>query len=124
MYETVGRAHKAGVTVVSGSDAAMPGVTHGHGGAYEIAELAKAGLSSMEALVAATSAAARCLDFDKSVGSVEAGKYADFVLVDGDPLADLAILQDLTRVPVVIKGGRVVADRRPAEARVPALTPA
>ncbi len=124
MYETVNRAHRAGVTVVSGSDAAMPGVTHGHGGAYEIAELVKAGLTSMEALVAATSAAARCLDFDKSVGSVEPGKYADFVLVDGDPLADVAILQDLNRVPVVIKGGRVSIDRRPAAVRAPVLATA
>jgi imidazolonepropionase-like amidohydrolase len=124
MYDTVRRAHKAGVTVVSGSDAAMPGVTHGHGGAYEIAELVKAGLSPMDALVAATSAAARCLDFDKEVGSVETGKLADFVLVDGDPLADVAILQDLRRVPVVIKGGRIAFDRRPAALRVPALAPA
>jgi imidazolonepropionase-like amidohydrolase len=99
-------------------------VTHGHGGAYEIAELVKAGLAPMDAIVAATSAAARCLDFDKEVGSIEAGKYADFVLVDGDPLAQIAILQDLARVPVVIKGGEVVVDRRPAHARVPALAPA
>jgi imidazolonepropionase-like amidohydrolase len=124
MYETVARAHRAGVTVVSGSDAAMPGVTHGHGGAYEIAELVKAGLTPMDAIVAATSAAARCLDFDKEVGSVEPGKYADFVLVDADPLADVTILQDLARVPVVIKGGRIAFDRRPARARVPALAPA
>jgi imidazolonepropionase-like amidohydrolase len=124
MYETVNRAHRAGITIVSGSDAAMPGVTHGHGGAYEIAELVKAGLPPMDAIVAATSAAARCLDFDKDIGTVEAGKYADFVLVDGDPLADISVLQDLTRVPVVIKGGRIAFDRRPARARVPALTTA
>jgi imidazolonepropionase-like amidohydrolase len=123
MYETVNRARKAGVTIVNGSDAAMPGVTHGHGGAYEMAELVKAGLTPMEAIVAATSAAARCLDFDRDVGTIEPGKYADGVLVDGDPLADVSILQDLARVLVVIKGGRIAFDRRPAEARTPVLAP-
>ena len=112
MYDTVGRARGAGVTIVNGSDAAMPGVTHGHGGAYEMAQLVKAGLTPMEAIVAATNAAARCLDMAAQVGSIEAGKLADLVFVDGDPLEYIDILQDLARVPLVLKGGRVVADRR------------
>lgn len=91
----------------------MPGVTHGHGGAYEIAQLVKAGLTPMEAIVAATSAAARCLDMTAQVGTIEVGKLADLVFVDGDPLANIGILQDLSRIPLVLKGGRVAADRRP-----------
>jgi imidazolonepropionase-like amidohydrolase len=113
MYDTVRRARQAGVPIVNGSDAAMPGVTHGHGGAYEIAQLVKAGLTSMEAIVAATSAAARCLDMAAQVGTIEVGKLADLVFVDGDPLANIGILQDLSRIPLVLKGGRVAADRRP-----------
>ncbi len=112
MYDTVRRARRAGVTIVNGSDAAMPGVTHGHGGAYEMAQLVKAGLTPMEAIVAATSAAARCLDMAAQVGSIEAGKLADLVFVGGDPLEHIDILQDLSRVPLVLKSGRVVADRR------------
>jgi imidazolonepropionase-like amidohydrolase len=111
MYATVDRAHRLGVAIVSGSDAAMPGVRHGHGGAFEIAQLAHAGLTPMEALMAATSTAARCLDMGEAIGTVESGKLADLVVVDGDPLADVGVLQDLQRVSLVLKGGRVVANR-------------
>jgi imidazolonepropionase-like amidohydrolase len=114
MYETVRRARRAGVTIVNGSDAAMPGVRHGEGGAYEMAQLVAAGLSPMEAVIAATSAAARCLGMEGEIGTVEAGKLADLILVDGDPLDGIELLQDLERVPVVIKGGRIVANRLPA----------
>jgi len=118
MYETVGRAQAAGVAIVNGSDAAMPGVVHG-GGAYEMAQLVRAGLTPMDAIVAATRTAARCLDAADEIGSVEAGKSADLVLVDGDPLEDIGILQDLSRVPLVLKDGRVVADRRPRQEQAP-----
>jgi imidazolonepropionase-like amidohydrolase len=113
MYATVNRARRAGVTIVSGSDAAMPGVRHGHGGAYEIAQLVRAGLTPMEALGAATSAAARCLDMSDELGTIESGKLADLVFVDGDPLTHVELLQDLHRVPLVLKGGHVVANRLP-----------
>ena len=114
MYETVGRARRAGVTIVNGSDAAMPGVRHGEGGAYELAQLVRAGLSPMEAVIAATSAAARCLGVQNEIGTVEPGKLADLVLVDGDPLERIEVLQDLERVVLVIKGGRIAANRLPA----------
>jgi len=111
MYQTVARAHRTGVIIVSGSDAAMPGVRHGHGGAYEIAQLVKAGLTPMEALVAATSNASRCLDMSGEVGTIEAGKCADLVFVDGNPLDHVEMIQDLQHVPLVLKAGRVVANR-------------
>jgi imidazolonepropionase-like amidohydrolase len=120
MYESVRRARDAGVEIVNGSDAGFGGVTHGYGGACEIAELVNAGLSPMHAIVAATRTAARCLDMESQVGTIEPGKFADLVLVDGDPLADITILQRSERIPLVIKGGRIVADRRPSRTAAPA----
>jgi imidazolonepropionase-like amidohydrolase len=120
MYESVRRAHAAGVQIVNGSDAGWWGVTHGHGGACEIGELVRAGLSSMEAIVAATGTAARCLDIAGDVGTVEPGKFADLVFVDGDPLADITVLQRAERIVLVIKGGQITVDRRPAVSAVPA----
>jgi imidazolonepropionase-like amidohydrolase len=118
-WRTVGRARERGVAVICGTDAAMPFVRHG-GNAYELEMLVEAGLSPMESVVSATGGAAKALDI-ADVGTIAAGRFADLVCVDGDPLADVRILQDLSRVPLVIKGGRLVADRRPAGVRAAVL---
>ncbi|HEX4841497.1 MAG TPA: amidohydrolase family protein [bacterium] len=116
-WDTVRRAHARGVKIICGTDAAMPFVYHGTN-AYELEMLTEAGLSPLEAITAATGGAADAIDF-KDVGSIVPTKLADLVCVDGDPLEDIKILQDLRRIPLVVKDGRIVADRRPAE--VPAL---
>jgi imidazolonepropionase-like amidohydrolase len=110
MYDTVARAHKSGVKVAVGSDAAMPAVRHGES-AYEMELLVKAGLTNMEAIVAATSIGAELLGMADEVGSIEVGKLADLVVVEGNPLEDIGILQDLTRIKRVIKGGKVEVSR-------------
>jgi imidazolonepropionase-like amidohydrolase len=109
-WKTTGRARELGVKIICGTDAAMPYVTHG-GNAYELQMLVEAGLTTSEALVAATGGGADGIAFPE-VGRVEAGRFADLVWVDGDPLADITILQSHDRVSLVIKGGEVVADRR------------
>jgi imidazolonepropionase-like amidohydrolase len=118
-WRTAGRARERGVKIICGTDAAMPFVYHG-ANAYELEMLVEAGLTPMEAIVAATGGAAEAVDF-KDVGVVAPGKFADLVVVDGDPLEDVRILQDLARIPLVIKDGRVVADRRPAGVEVAAV---
>lgn len=93
--------HEMGLPVVLASDAPdLPGAQHG-----ELAELVRAGLTPAEALVAATSAAARALGVDADVGRIAVGKIADLVLLDADPLADIANTRKIWRV---IQGGRVV----------------
>ncbi len=109
-WKTAGRARELGVKIICGTDAAMPYVTHG-GNAYELEMLVEAGLSPREALVAATSGAADGIAFPE-VGRVESGKFADLVWVDGDPLSDVRVLQQIERIGLVIKGGEIVADRR------------
>jgi imidazolonepropionase-like amidohydrolase len=73
--------------------------------------LVEMGLTPMEALSVTTIHAAELLKMDDRIGSLEAGKLADFVVVDGDPLADIAILQDQSRILTVAVGGKVMVER-------------
>jgi imidazolonepropionase-like amidohydrolase len=68
-------------------------------------------MTPMQALVAATGWAAGCLDLQDSIGTAEPGKFADLVAIDGDPLADITVLQDKERVRLVMKEGQVYVDR-------------
>jgi imidazolonepropionase-like amidohydrolase len=106
--ESVRRALAAGVRVVAGTDAGG----HGHPpNAAEIAHLVTAGLSPMQAIQAATSVAAECLGLEREIGTLEKGKRADLVVVDGDPLADTRILQDPARIRLVVKDGAIATRR-------------
>ena len=106
--DTVQQALSAGVKVVAGTDAG--GWEHGNN-AKELELLVAAGMTPMQALVAATGWAAGCLDLQDSIGTAEPGKFADLVVVDGDPLADITVLQDKERVRLVMKEGQVYVDR-------------
>jgi imidazolonepropionase-like amidohydrolase len=92
--------HKGGVTLVAGTDKAIPG----HSLHRELELYVEAGLTPMEVIQLATLGAARVMKMDDRVGSVEVGKRADLVLVDGDPLRDFGALR---RVSLVVAGGRV-----------------
>jgi len=70
------------------------------------------GMTPMQALVAATSRAAECIGL-KSVGMLEAGRYADVLVVDGDPLSDIRILEQRARLKLVMKGGRAFTNTLP-----------
>ena len=100
--ESVNRALAAGVKVVAGTDAGG----HGHpNNALELEHLVAAGMTPMQALQAATRLAAECLGLEQEIGTIEKGKWADLVVVEGDPLRDIRVLQDARRIKQVIKGG-------------------
>ena len=99
----------AGVKVVAGTDAGGWGHPVNAGELQCMVE--EAGMTPMQALVAATGTAAQCLGQEKELGTVEKGKLADLVVVDGDPLQDIKVLLDKERIKMVIKGGHVYADR-------------
>jgi len=106
--EEIGRLHAAGVSLAAGSDAGSGFVFHGN--LYTEIELLKAGgLSPLEAIRSATQESARLLGVLQDQGTVEIGKRADLLLVDGDPLKDLGVLRAVDRV---IIAGRVVEVRR------------
>ena len=91
-----------GVTVAAGTDEG--GWEHGNN-AHEISCLVEAGMTPMQAIVAATSDAADCIGLGQEIGSIEAGKKADIILVDGNPLDDVTILERGVAVRRVMKGG-------------------
>ena len=69
----------------------------------------KAGMSAMAAVVAATGNAARALGWEAWMGTLEAGKVADLIVVDSNPLDDLRTLADKKHLQFVMKDGKVVA---------------
>jgi imidazolonepropionase-like amidohydrolase len=100
-----------GVKVVAGTDAG--GFVHGDN-AREIELLVEKGLTTMQAIQAATGWAAECIGLDADVGSVEQGKYADLLVIDGDPLSEIGVLRDRDRLKMVMKGGVAFVDRMSA----------
>lgn len=101
---TVEAARRAGVAMAMGADAGP----HGDN-ARELVLLVDAGLAPLEAIVAATSAAARACGFADEAGTIEAGKAADLLVVDGDALADPRLFLDRERFWLVLKDGEPVA---------------
>ncbi|HEV2492310.1 MAG TPA: amidohydrolase family protein [Terriglobia bacterium] len=100
--QNVGRAFREGVKVAFGTDAAV----YPHGlNAHEFAVMVKLGMTPLAAIQAATINAADLLGWSDRVGSLEPGRFADLIAVDGDPLADVTVLEN---VKFVMKGGEVV----------------
>jgi imidazolonepropionase-like amidohydrolase len=98
---TFAKAYAEGVKIAFGTDTGVS--PHGQN-AKEFVYMVEAGMPNMEAIRSATINAAVLLDQADTLGSVEVGKYADFVAVEGDPLADISILQSPT---FVMKAGKV-----------------
>jgi imidazolonepropionase-like amidohydrolase len=111
--ESLQRALTTGVKVVAGTDAG--GHVHGNN-AEELQYLVEAGMSPMQALQAATGWAAECLGLEEEIGTVQPGKLADLVAVAGDPLQQIALLQEPQHIRLVLKGGTICVDRRAEEA--------
>ena len=105
--ETVQQAMRYGVRVVAGTDAG--GWFHGNN-AVELDMLADAGMTPMQAIIAGTSEAAACCALERNLGTLQPGKLADLIVVDGNPLGDITILQERERVRLVMKEGRIFRD--------------
>ena len=101
IQDTFAKAYDSGVKIAFGTDA---GVSPHGANAKEFVFMVEAGMPPMEAIKSATMNAATLLRVEDELGSIEAGKYADIVAVDGDPLANIAVLES---VDFVMKSGRV-----------------
>lgn len=107
--ESFRRAVQAGVKVAMGTDSGVG--PHG-GNARELALMVEhGGMTPMQAIVASTRSAAELLRRQESIGTIAPGMFADLLLVDGDPLADVSLLADRSRLALVMKGGGEVVGR-------------
>jgi imidazolonepropionase-like amidohydrolase len=107
--DTLHRAHAAGVKMVMGTDSGFAATPYGVWHARELELLMTyAGLSALEAIQAGTSHGALMLGLEGEVGVVAEGMIADLIIVSGDPVADITVLQKRECIETVISGGRVV----------------
>ncbi len=100
MMATVRVLHQAGVPIVAGTDQTVPGFSLDR----EIELHAQAGFTPMEAIQSATVVAARAMGMEKDSGTIEAGKRADVILVDGNPLENIS---DIRKVSAVFAAGKM-----------------
>ena len=96
-----------GLTLATGFDGPRPGRAAGTNG-LEMQLMVEAGMTAMQAIQAATKNASEVLGLNDQVGTIEVGKKANLIVVDGDPLADISILQDQDRIQLVLKDGQIV----------------
>lgn len=110
------KAHETGVRIAMGTDhwIQWPPKPMFGDDAYELELMVKYGMSEMEAIVASTKTAAEGIGIENQVGIIEAGKLADLIMIDGDPLKDIRILQDKSKIRRVMKGGQIVVDAGPS----------
>ncbi len=106
--ESFKKAAAAGVKIAVGTDA-LNEEMHGRN-ALELELFVRHGLTPMEAIVAATKTASEVCRLDVRAGTLKAGKLADLLVVDGNPLDDISILQDRSRLLLVMKEGRTYVD--------------
>jgi imidazolonepropionase-like amidohydrolase len=90
----------AGVTIAMGTDTGPPARFQGYFELMELELMAKAGLTPRQVLTSATRDAARCMKLDREVGTLEANKWADFVALDADPLANISNTRKIADVYV------------------------
>lgn len=116
--DSLHRAHQAGVKFALGTDSGFSVAPYGEWHARELELLMTyAGLTSQEAIQAGTQNGALMLGLDGKVGVVAAGMIADLIVVNGDPIKDIRVLQDKRRIETVIKGGRTITFDEEAVAR-------
>ncbi|HEX6890305.1 MAG TPA: amidohydrolase family protein [Chryseolinea sp.] len=100
MLAFIGHAHKAGVRIVVGSHTYVAYAENGYAYFREMELLHEAGMSPMEVLVAATMENARYFRVEERLGSIEKGKLADLIVVEGDPLKDIKLMRNVKRVMI------------------------
>ena len=106
--ESVELAIKEGVRIVAGTDAG--GFVHGDN-ARELELMVEKGMSPMLAIQAATGYAAECCGIGTETGVIAPGKQADILVVHGDPLANISILRDRSKLALIMKGGDAYKNR-------------
>lgn len=114
-FETFRKMHEAGIRIGMGTDMTIDPEMGAN--AKELELYVELGMSPMDALVTATRNAAEALGMLKQIGTLERGKLADIVAVNGNPVQDIRVLQQKDRIKLVLKEGDVYVDRLSREKR-------
>ena len=111
--KSIKQAYQAGVKIALGTDFCGPDIIPHGENAVELEILVnRVGMTPMEAIMAATNVGAEALGLEEEIGTIEKGKKADILIIDGDPLEDITILQKKDKILVIMKDGKIVVDRR------------
>ncbi|MFC1937940.1 amidohydrolase family protein [Chloroflexota bacterium] len=106
-FENFKKIHQAGIKLIMGS-------VHGvDWGAFEMEMYQDLGMTPMETILTATKNVAEALKLDKITGTLDAGKFADIIAINGDPSANIKVLRDRDNFRMVMKEGRIYIDKRP-----------
>jgi imidazolonepropionase-like amidohydrolase len=111
--ETFQKFHQAGIKMALGTDTQIDpemGTS-----AYELEIYVDYGMTPMEAIQTATRNAAEAIGLERETGTLEIGKCADILAVEGNPLQDIRILQDKRRIQIVMKEGKIFVLRKPGQ---------
>ena len=101
-------AFEKGVTIAMGTDVGV--AEHGTNAEDLTALVSLTGMAPMQAIVAATKTASECNRTDSQVGTLTAGKLADLLVIDGDPLADIEMLENKSNLLMIVQGGNAHKD--------------
>jgi len=101
---------KKGVKISFGSDTGVPYISHGEN-AKELSMFVELGMSPMAAITAATKTAAEAVGLGDKTGTIQEGKLADVIVVDGDPSRNIDLLHQADKIKMVMKEGTVVITR-------------
>lgn len=99
-----------GIKISFGSDCGVPFLKQGDNAA-ELAVLVELGMSPKDVIVAATKTASEAIGIQDKVGTLEVGKLADVIIVDGNPLDDISILSQKEKIKMVMKDGEIIVTR-------------
>jgi imidazolonepropionase-like amidohydrolase len=108
--EAMGKMREAGIRVIPGGDYGFVWCPHGEYAKDIELFVTQMGFSPMEAIVAATKHGSELVRMETEIGTIEPGKFADLLVVDGDPLEDIAIFQDRSKLAMVMKDGQVMVN--------------
>ena len=103
-FQSVRRAHRSKISIAMGTDAGTPFNCHGEN-LKEMELLLRTGFTPMETIVATAKTASEVLGLEKKIGTLEKGKVADLIVVDGSPLQDITLLQNRDKILAIMKEG-------------------
>jgi imidazolonepropionase-like amidohydrolase len=107
-YKMVPKANAAGVKLVVGDDFGVAGLMHGDYAKELEAYVKGAGIPALDVIGWATRNGAEMLGMKDDLGTIESGKLADLLVVNGDPVKDITVLQDRANLDVIMKSGKFI----------------